>query len=192
MGRTSIDLKRRLLPAGSGIFALVLLLLFACSVFGPGCSKKEESSPTEYGPYVGAIAPNFSLASLDGETVELHSLRGNVVILDFWATWCPPCRITLPLLQRVYDRTRGRRVEIYAISTDRAPEERVRRFAEKMGLSVPILLDRRGLVSRAYRIRAIPSLFIIDQTGKICDKHVGADRSMDKILLNKVSELLGK
>jgi len=177
--------------------ALNLLMLFAVLSlpFMAGCAEKPQPSETESAsakaaPGRGPQAPNFRLNSLDGETVELSALKGNVVVIDFWATWCYPCRVTLPLMNKVYKQTRGKDVSVFGISTDRVSSLRVKDFAKKNNLEMPILHDRDGTTARAYGIRAIPTTLVIDKNGCIRDKHIGADRLIDKKLLEKVDELL--
>lgn len=177
--------------------SLHLLMLFALFSlpFMVGCSnepssKSNKTANSKAAPRRGPLAPNFTLKSLDGETVELSSLRGSVVVIDFWATWCPPCRITLPLMNKLYKETRGENVKVFGISTDRVSSLKVKAFARKNNLVMPILHDRNGTVSRAYGIRAIPTALVIGKNGCIRDRHLGADRSIDKKLLEKVDELL--
>ena len=173
---------------------LVAVLITALAIaVQTSCSKDEASHKSGKSNRTSGSegnAPNFKLKSLDGKTVELKSLRGKIVVMDFWATWCPPCRITLPLMNKVYEKTRGKDVKVFGISTDRVSPQKVRDFAKKMNISMPILHDRSGTVSRQYGVRGIPTMFIIDQEGNIHDKHVGADRSLDKKVLKEIKELL--
>jgi peroxiredoxin len=175
------------------VVALVMLLgLFAQVGCSEGDSSKTTSKKSKRTSSNEGDAPNFKLRSLDGKTVELKSLGGKIVVIDFWATWCPPCKITLPLMNKVYKKTRGKDVEVFGISTDRMPSTKVKQFVKKNNLSMPILHDKDGMVSRRYGVRGIPTMFIIDQDGNIQDKHVGADRSLDKKVLKKIKELLGE
>ncbi len=176
---------------------LVVALLMLLGLFAQvGCSGGDSSKTTAKKSKGTSVsegdAANFKLKSLDGETVELKSLRGKVVVIDFWATWCPPCKITLPLLNKVYKETRGKDVEVFGISTDRMSSAKVKKFIKKNNISMPILHDTDGAVSKKYGVRGIPTMFIIDQDGNIQDKHVGADRSLDKKVLKKIKELLKK
>ncbi|MBN2207978.1 MAG: TlpA family protein disulfide reductase, partial [Candidatus Coatesbacteria bacterium] len=156
----------------SQLIAVVLLLALV------GCSSDEGEAETEASTTSvssAGDAPDFTLRTLDGDTVRLSSLKGKVVILDFWATWCPPCRVTLPLMNKVYEKTRGKDVEVFGVSTDRGPSSKVRSFVESNNISMPILLDSESEASSAYGIRAIPTMFIIDQKGNIHEKHIGGD-----------------
>lgn len=176
-----------------GTLHLLALSAMLSLPFVVGCSNEPPSSKStsaKAAPSSGPQAPNFTLKSLDGETVELSSLRGNVVVIDFWATWCHPCRVTLPLMNKVYEQTRGKDVSVFGISTDRVSSLRVKKFVSKNNLVMPILHDRNGTTARAYGIRAIPTTLVIGKNGCIRDKHIGADPLIDKKLLEKVNELL--
>lgn len=172
------------------IAALGLVTLASCSTDDSGASSKSGKSGKTSGGE--GAAPDFKLDSLDGKTVELASLKGKIVVIDFWATWCPPCRITLPLVNKVYEQTRGKDVEVYGISTDRVSSQRVKEFVKQNKISMPILHDRNGTVSMKYGVRGIPTMFIIDRDGNIRDKHVGGDPSLDKKVLKEIEELLEK
>jgi len=189
MGDTRAGVRRfGQLAALVAVLIITLALVVQTSCSGDESSQKSDKSNRTSDSE--GNAPNFKLKSLDGKAVELKSLKGKIVVIDFWATWCPPCRITLPLMNNIYKKTRGKDVEVFGISTDRVSSQKVREFAKKMNLSMPILHDRNGTVSRKYGIRGIPAMFIIDQQGNIHDRHVGADRSLDKKVLEEIAKLL--
>jgi peroxiredoxin len=119
----------------------------------------------------GDKAPDFTLKTLSGETVNLSQYEGKTVILNFWATWCPPCKEELPAMQKFYDKNQGK-VEILAINID--PENNVKKYKQEMGLTFPILLDSNEKVNNQYGIIAIPTTIVIDENGKITKKHIGA------------------
>jgi len=191
MGDTGAGVRRvGQLVALVAVLIMVLALVVQSSCSGDEASHKSGKSKQTSGSE--GNAPNFKLTLLDGRVVELKSLRGKIVVIDFWATWCPPCRITLPLMNKVYKKTRGKDVEVFGISTDRVSSQKVKEFVKKNRISMPILHDRNGTVSRKYGIRGIPAMFIIDKQGNIHDKHVGADRSLDKKVLKEIKKLLGE
>ena len=172
------------------IAALGLVVLQSCSKNDTGASSKSGKSGKTSSSQ--NAAPDFKLDSLDGKTVQLASLKGKIVVIDFWATWCPPCRIVLPLVNKIYEQTRGKDVEVYGISTDRVSSEKVKSFVKENKITMPILHDRTGTVSMKYGVQGIPTIFVIDRDGNISDKHVGADPSLDKMILSKIEELLKK
>lgn len=121
---------------------------------------------------VGAEAPDFALQSVEGKTVELSSYRGQVVVLNFWATWCGPCRVEMPTLEAQYARYRNEGFTVLGVN---AGEERaqVEEFEQELGLTFPLLLDPEERIQRLYRIRAYPTSILIDRQGKIAKVHFG-------------------
>lgn len=132
---------------------------------------------------VGARAPAYSAQTLDGRSVSLESLRGKVVVLNVWATWCTPCRAEMPALQRLHEQFAGRGLEIVAVSVDKplgslAPSGRaggdVRGYVNEMGLTFQILHDPEGSIEQLFLVNGLPTTFIIDKNGRIDQKVVGA------------------
>ena len=123
-------------------------------------------------PQAGFAAPDFTLETRDGETINLADLRGQVVLLNFWATWCPPCRAEMPAIQDVYDGYRDRGLTVLAVDVGEG-DAQVAPFADERGLTFPILMDGDGAVSRRYQVRAMPSTFFIDQAGIIREVTLG-------------------
>ena len=133
-------------------------------------------------------APNFSLKNAAGQVYELKKLKGKIVVVNFWATWCGPCRAEIPAFKDVYDQYKTRGVEILGVSLDEGGWADVKPFAAKYAINYPIVLGN-DKVARAYgNIQAIPTTFIIDRDGNIADRHVGL---MSKFTLeSKLKELL--
>lgn len=144
-------------PGKIFIFALALLVLGACS----------KGNAVE----IGANAPDFSLSDTNGKTVNLSEFKGKVVILDFFASWCPPCKQEIPdfiELERTYGGKDFSVIGVALVSADEAGE-----FAGKMGINYPVLVDD-GKVSELYGpIRSIPTTFIIDKSGRIVKMYIG-------------------
>ncbi len=124
-------------------------------------------------PVVGATAPTFALARIDGERVDMRELLGAPLVLNFWATWCEPCRIEMPLLQSRYAAGREAGLRILAINFDE-PEALVSSFVEDLGLTFDILLDPGAYVQGLYRVRGYPTTFFVDARGVIRGHKVGA------------------
>lgn len=128
-------------------------------------------------PQTGFPAPDFSLERLNSEeTVSLSDLRGQVLLLNFWATWCPPCRAEMPAIQTVYDRYREQGFTVLAIDLQES-DRQVTNFITQMGLTFPVLMDRDGAVFDAYRVRALPSTFFVDRAGIVRQVTVGGPMS---------------
>jgi peroxiredoxin len=116
---------------------------------------------------------DFTLRSLTGETVQLSRLKGSVVFLNFWATWCPPCRSEMPSMQVLYDRFRGRGLQFAAVDIMEEGAD-ISEFLEYFDLNFPVLLDTNGSVSENYEVEAIPTTYIIDRDGSIIAQAVGS------------------
>jgi len=131
----------------------------------------------EAAPRVGYRAPDFTLPTLDGRPVNLRALEGRVVLINFWASWCPPCREEMPALQSVYAQHKPEHgLEILAVNQMEDPVIVVT-FAELLGLTFPIPLDSDGAVSQRYQVRGIPTTFLVDRGGVIRDIVIGGPMS---------------
>ena len=111
-------------------------------------------------------APDFTLVTLDGTQVRLSELKGQVVLINIWATWCPPCRAEMPMIQAAYERYREQGFTVVAVDLREDPAA-VDAFMKERALTFPALLDRDGRVSSAYRAYALPSSFFVDRNGVI-------------------------
>lgn len=139
-------------------------------------------------PQVGFTAPDFTLETLKGGTETLSELRGQVVVINLWATWCPPCRAEMPALERVWNEYRDDGLVILAVNEQEA-SSRVGAFVEELGLTFPVLLDRDGGVGARYRLRAYPTTLFVGRDGVISDVVLGGPMS-EALIASKVSGLL--
>lgn len=114
-----------------------------------------------------SVAPSFQLRALDGEPLSLEQYRGQVVLVNFWATWCPPCRIEMPGFQQVYEDRRDEGFVVLGISTDQAGERVVRDFLAERGITYPVAMATGQVVRDFGGIRALPTSFLIDRDGRI-------------------------
>ncbi|MBI3129208.1 MAG: TlpA family protein disulfide reductase [Candidatus Tectomicrobia bacterium] len=114
-----------------------------------------------------AAAPDFFLRTPEGQNHTLSQHRGRVVLLNFWATWCPPCVREMPAMERLYAEFKDRGLDIVAISVDQGKIDEVRGFAEKLKLTFPIVLDPAHDVKNTYQIRALPTTYVVDREGRI-------------------------
>lgn len=123
-------------------------------------------------------APPYSAVTLQGDTVSLADLRGRVVLLNVWATWCTPCVREMPALQRLYDAHHADGLEVVAVSVDGATPglgaTNVRQFVEDLGVSFTILLDPAGSIEEKFRVSGLPTTFVIDREGRVREKVLGA------------------
>lgn len=123
---------------------------------------------------IGSVAPDFVLWDLSSKPVSLESRRGRVVLLNFWATWCGPCRVEMPAMQRLYEEFERRGFEILAVSTDAQGAAVTRPFTESLGLTFPILHDSDFQVGLTYGARTLPMTFLVDREGVIRHRIFGA------------------
>lgn len=122
---------------------------------------------------MGESAPDFQAQNLDWQTISLSDLRGKPVLLNFWATWCPPCREEMPYLQQIHEEWSGEGLIVLAVNIGESPAA-VEEFAQVYNLTLPILLDINGAAAQVYNVTAIPATFFIDRDGIIQKKVVGA------------------
>ena len=129
----------------------------------------------------GKSAPAFKLQSLTGNNIALGALKGKVVVLDFWATWCGPCRASLPHLDKLYKEEKGKGVEFFAVN-QREDKGDVEQFVKETSLSVPVLLDLDGSIGDSYGVEGIPTTVVIGKDGKVRKVFVGfGDDSEDQL-----------
>lgn len=151
------------------IVAVVLGLLTAGAVAGV------RLAPDIFPVEVGAAAPTFHAVSLDrGDSVTLDKYQGQVVLLNIWATWCEPCRVEMPSMERLQDSLGGSGLKIVAVSIDEADPSVVRTFRREMGLTFEILHDRSRGIERLYQTTGVPESFVLNRQGQIVKKIIGA------------------
>lgn len=136
----------------------------------------------------GIEAPDFELRTLDGESVSLSGLRGEVVLVNFWATWCPPCRAEMPGFQRVYEARRDRGFTIIGLSTDVGGRRVVEEFLAERGITYPVAMASAGVVRDFGGSNMLPTSYLIDRQGRIRHTVRGffaeaaLSRAVDKLL----------
>jgi len=135
-------------------------------------------------------APDFSLRDLNGQTLRLSDYRGKVVLLNFWATFCSPCRREMPALEALWHDYRGQGLIVLAVAADRGDPDQVRRFIEAGGYSFPVVLDADGTVRRAYEVVALPMTYIIGRDGRFHARALGERRWEGSILRARIEALL--
>ena len=138
-------------------------------------------------PTVGRPAPNFTLPDVDGNLVSLHDYQGQVVLVNFWGTWCPPCRAEMPDIQKIYDEFKPRGLEIIGVDAPPDTEEDVRKFVERLDLTWVFVMDKKWEVARTYAIGAFPSTFFLDKDHILRQVRIGAMN--EKELRERLSRL---
>ncbi len=132
----------------------------------PATAPAPEPAATQPAPLVGHPAPEFTLSAIDGSQVALDDLRGQVVLINLWATWCPPCRAEMPAIQQAYERFRDQGFVVLAVN-QQEDAARVVAYMNEQRLTFPALLDSDALVGAAYQVRVLPSSFFLDRRGVI-------------------------
>ena len=172
------------LPGAGWLLALVVLAA------GAGLILTSEGVPPPIGR--GSAAPDFELPRLDDSSqVSLSSLRGQVVLLNFWATWCKPCEDEMPAMERLYRGLRSEDFELVAVSVDDEKERGVvREFRERMAISFPIALDPAKSVSQLYQTMGFPESLLIDRDGRVVERYVGPRDWDHQVYAERIRELL--
>lgn len=134
-------------------------------------------------------AYDFRLKDLSGKMVRLSDHKNKVVVVNFWATWCPPCRSEMPSIQAFYNKFKNQGVALLAINLDGKNAGFVKSFMDKNKYSFPVLLDDNGKTANSYGVRGIPATFVIDRTGRIVDRHIGSFNWMENAFTKKIKAL---
>ena len=156
-----------------GLGILLIALLLYLSLF-----SNSYQPPAGLGK--GDPAPDFKLKTLDGKEVSLSDYRGKVVLINFWATWCPPCREEMPLFERIYRKYKNKGFEILAIGTDGSVEP-VKKFVKEYKLSFPVLFDNANVVA-LYQVQGLPTSFLVGRDGKILKVRLGEYKEIERDL----------
>jgi peroxiredoxin len=139
----------------------------------------------------GDVAPAISLADVHGDTVTLGSLKGKVVLLNFWAPWCRPCKEELPDLDSLHKKYSSRGFTVLSVCIDRSASA-VSEHLQKRPVSFPVLVDKDGEASEAYFFSGLPASFLIGKDGIIRYRHVGSGKELLKIYEQEITDLLNK
>ncbi|HKJ38544.1 MAG TPA: TlpA disulfide reductase family protein [Anaerolineales bacterium] len=141
-------------------------------------------------PQQGFLAPDFELQTITGETIKLSDLRGQAVLVNLWATWCPPCRAEMPAIEKVHNEYKDDGLVVLAVNmTYQDTASNIAPFLDEYGLTFPILLDVNNSVGTAYQLRSLPSSFFIDRDGIITEVVIGGPMA-EALLRTRVEEIL--
>jgi peroxiredoxin len=157
--------------------SIVLLVTAAFVVNTTRGGAAPQATPGQKSAAAPAMAPDFILRDLDGERVALKSFRGKLVLLNFWATWCPPCRAEIPDLNRIQAAFEDQDVVVLGVSWDELSTEQVRKFVQNYKVAYPVLHGTQSelsVIGRAYQWEGyLPTTYLVDREGRLQDKHIG-------------------
>jgi cytochrome c biogenesis protein CcmG, thiol:disulfide interchange protein DsbE len=150
-----------------------LAILFATLLFFTRHNRASRAGAWKQGQT--GLAPDFTLPQLDGQTLRLSSYRGRVVLLDFWATWCVPCREQIPHFIELQDKYRADGFEIIGVSMDDGPEP-VRSFSQEFHMNYPVVMGNAKIGELYGGVLGLPIAFLLDRDGQVHAKHIGATK----------------
>ena len=172
----------RRVPSRAVRLLLLLLAIVAVGVSfkilldGASNASADPAPVKARSPYqftAGSPAPDFTLQTLKGETVSLKDYRGEVLLINFWATWCPPCRSEMPDMEDLYIERKNQDFTVLAINIQEA-DKPVSSFVDRYGLTFPVLMDVTGEVSQQFGVQSLPTSFFVDKEGRIAGFSMGA------------------
>jgi len=156
----------------------ILLLILVSLLAITGCTTEAETGTV--GPQVGSLAPEFNLINLEGNYISLNSFRGKPVLLNFWATWCSPCRMEMPFLQEIYDEWTDKGLVMLTVNVGESTTV-AKNFMQENGFTMPVLVDLSQETTNRYQITGIPTTYFIDKDGIIQERRVGSFPSKELI-----------
>ncbi|MDH4227693.1 MAG: TlpA family protein disulfide reductase [Deltaproteobacteria bacterium] len=174
------DNEKNLTPIIVAVVAVIVAAVVAFVFMGRDSYKEIEKSSS---------AIDFVLPDMDGKLRKLGDYKGKVVFLNFWATWCPPCKEEMPSMQVLYDNLKDKNFVIVAVSSDTSADD-VKKFIGENKLTFPVLLDPKGKIKEAYKTTGFPETFIIDQNGVVAEKVVGPRNWTDNGNLSVIFDLI--
>ena len=163
-------------------------LLLGCFIYGCSSNTKSVKAASVKPGKERRDAPDFALKDADGKTVRLSDYRGKVVVLDFWATWCGPCKIEIPWFMEFQRQHKDQGFEVIGVSMDDDGWDTVKPFVQKLGINYRVVLGNDDVANAYHGVEALPTTFLIDRDGKIAATHVGVVSKSD--FENGIQELL--
>ena len=156
------------------VWIVVIVAVAGMLAIAPYMARRtRKNAGTESNDWKGKSAPEFSLESLDGRTVHLADFHGKGVLLNFWATWCQPCKIEMPWFEELQKEYGAQGLQVVGIDMDDASKEDISKFAKEMGVNDPILLGKESVGDAYGGVQFLPSTFFIDRYGKVVDRIFG-------------------
>jgi peroxiredoxin len=177
-------------PIGARFFYLLLLMIGLGWIWFSAMPAGSAEGGRMASPQSGFFAPDFTLKTLEGQTVKLSDLRGKVILVNIWASWCPPCKAEMPALEHVYQKYKDRDFVVLAVnSTVQDTAANAQAFVSQNNLTFPILIDESGLVTQLYRVQSLPTSFFIGADGVISEVIIGGPMA-EALLISRVEALL--
>ncbi len=177
-------------PTQRRITYLLILALGLAWIFVSADRSRTSTSGKIPAPQQGFLAPDFELKTPTGENVKLADLRGQAVLVNLWATWCPPCRAEMQTIEKVYRDYKDQGFTVLAVNmTHQDNPLAVVPFTEKLRLTFPILLDETGMVANAYQLQSLPSSYFIRRDGIINEVVIGGPMS-EALLRTRIEDIL--
>ena len=171
------------------IYTIILLLGFAWIFISADRSGASTAGKIP-APQQGFLAPNFELKTPTGESVKLSDLRGQAVLVNLWATWCPPCRTEMQAIEKVYNEYKDQGFTVLAVNmTYQDSQLEIMPFVNEQGLTFPILLDETGDMANAYQLKSLPSSYFINRDGIINEVVIGGPMA-EALLRTRIENLL--
>jgi len=153
---------------------IIFLIMFGMLLTLSACNKTEPVTTASSIAKEKSAAPEISVTSItDGSTLKLSDLKGKVVLLNFWATWCPPCREEMPSMMKLNSAMAGKPFQMVAVSMDEGGKPAIESFFKESGFNLPTYLDKDGSASKVYGLTGVPESFIIDRQGVLVKKIIG-------------------
>ena len=165
--------------------ALVAVMLFA----GIRMSH-DHGQPPEHNQLIGAIAPDFELQTVDGSSLKLSSLRGKAVLLNFWATWCGPCKVEMPWFVELQKQYGPQGLQIVGVAMDDATAEDIAKFAKDMQVNYPILLGKESVGESYGGVGVLPTTYFLDRSGKVIAREFGLQSR--SVFVEHIKQALGQ
>jgi peroxiredoxin len=167
-------------------------MLLLMPLFYNGCaSTSGRENTSSNNPTQNNVAPNFTWQDGNGNISNLSDLRGKVVLLDFWATWCSPCKETIPHVEALYEKYKNQDVKIIGINVDTsASTTTIKQFVNTYGIHYQVIMDPRGNIASQYGVTSIPRFFIIDKYGNISKIFMGYDPNMENKISSEIDKFL--
>ncbi len=174
------------------IFFIGILVLAAAWIFISADKNGDSTAGLIPAPQAGFLAPDFTLETLDGEIITLSDLRGQVVLVNFWATWCPPCKAEMPAFEQAYLDYADEGFVILAVNAIQQDSiSAIEGFSAANQLTFPILLDTDGNVNRAYQVKSLPTSFFVGKDGVISEVVIGGPMA-EALIRARIEKLINQ